>query len=572
MLISLNRIASYINLISPLSLRRSLFFVWFLLNVLQAVFTEIHADEAYYMLYGSNLAWGYYDHPPMVAVLVWLSSKLWLLGGNLSVRLMTVLLHTATIYIIYKTADIEKNRIGLFWFFLTGMSMTMLNVYGFMTTPDVPLLFFTSLFFFAYKMYLLSSSSNTQWGFALLLGVAVGCMLLSKYMGVLVVVFTVLSNPRLVLDKKMWVALLVGFTIFFPHLWWQYANGFPSFGYHLVGRSTGMNILYFLEYLPNQLLVFNPLLCCLMLYMSWRVRRVSDYYTRSLSWCIIGFICFFMLTSFRGHVEPHWTVAASVPALLLLSNRHLQSDLSNKNKLMIWRLSALMFVVIFAARIVLALNVLPVRIGLSGKQVRYDRIHEVCGDMPVVFSGSFQEPSLYMYFEGGQATVLSEIYSRRTQYDILEAEKTMQGQPVCVIAQLHDAQYYEYDGGGFYCYKARSLQAANRVGVNVKEMKFVDDSLYIKAEFSNSYSVDFNFEHEEFPISVFIVGHANGKLCPTVCVVDGPKVIPAGKTEDYSLACKCADWDKNKEGTELVVCLNNSWVMSQNSKPFKMIE
>ena len=42
--------------------------LWLGMNLFQAVFTEIMKDETYYFLYGQNLAWGYFDHPPMIAL------------------------------------------------------------------------------------------------------------------------------------------------------------------------------------------------------------------------------------------------------------------------------------------------------------------------------------------------------------------------------------------------------------------------------------------------------------------------------------------------------------------------
>ena len=42
--------------------------IWFIVNLLQGIFTEIQEDEAYYALYGEHLAWGYFDHPPMVGL------------------------------------------------------------------------------------------------------------------------------------------------------------------------------------------------------------------------------------------------------------------------------------------------------------------------------------------------------------------------------------------------------------------------------------------------------------------------------------------------------------------------
>ena len=70
-------------------------FIWFLVNLLQGIFTEIQEDEAYYALFGEHLAWGYYDHPPMVALMTFLSSHLF--KGYLSIRFLTVLLHGATV-------------------------------------------------------------------------------------------------------------------------------------------------------------------------------------------------------------------------------------------------------------------------------------------------------------------------------------------------------------------------------------------------------------------------------------------------------------------------------------------
>jgi len=55
--------------------------VWFLINLLQAIFMEVMSDESYYALFGKYLAWGFYDHPPMVALLTRLSSILF--NGNL---------------------------------------------------------------------------------------------------------------------------------------------------------------------------------------------------------------------------------------------------------------------------------------------------------------------------------------------------------------------------------------------------------------------------------------------------------------------------------------------------------
>ena len=81
--------------------------VWGILDLLCALFCEIHADEAYYRLYGQFLSWGYFDHPPMVGLMTALSGALIpttsLILKNLSVRLVTVLMHVATVYVVWRT-------------------------------------------------------------------------------------------------------------------------------------------------------------------------------------------------------------------------------------------------------------------------------------------------------------------------------------------------------------------------------------------------------------------------------------------------------------------------------------
>src|SRR5690242_17839290 len=46
------------------------FIFWLALNLVQAAFTELTSDEGYYWFYSRSLEWGYYDHPPFIALMV----------------------------------------------------------------------------------------------------------------------------------------------------------------------------------------------------------------------------------------------------------------------------------------------------------------------------------------------------------------------------------------------------------------------------------------------------------------------------------------------------------------------
>ena len=46
------------------------YFSWLMLNLIQSSFTGLLDDEAYYWVYSRFLDWGYFDHPPMVALMI----------------------------------------------------------------------------------------------------------------------------------------------------------------------------------------------------------------------------------------------------------------------------------------------------------------------------------------------------------------------------------------------------------------------------------------------------------------------------------------------------------------------
>ena len=402
--------------------------IWGVLDLLCALFCEIHADEAYYRLYGQFLDWGYFDHPPMVGLMTALSSAVVpttsLILKNLSVRLVTVLMHVGTVWIVWKTIEpsVISNQPSVFRFLLVAASMPMFCVYGFMTTPDAPLLFFAALFYYAYRRYV----NDPSWSMACLLGISMAGMLYSKYMVVLVILFALAGNWRLLTDKRAWAAVGIAAILMIPHLVWQFSHGWPSFTYHLVSRSTAYQALYTWEFIPNQWAVFNPIVWALMLWLGGRAIASAKPFKRSLGVTIIGFQVFFLLMSFRGHVEPHWTMVTSIPAIILLTEEE-----------GIWKRGVKIALgvcvgLIIVARVVLIMNVLSAQTGLAHKQEQMAVIHEEAQGLPVVFDGSFQAASLYRFYYDDQAVLVRNLYDRYTQFDLWHLERELLGKPACV--------------------------------------------------------------------------------------------------------------------------------------------
>ena len=459
-------------------------FIWFVINILQGIFTEILEDEAYYALYGEHLAWGYFDHPPMVGLMTFLSSIFF--SGSLGVRLFTIFASCLSLFVMWLIAinrpseastapsDLEPKNILLF--FIIAVSVVMFNIYGFITTPDAALILFSALFLLVYLRYL----NEKSWKNALLMGLFMALMVYSKYHAFLLLGLIVLSNLKLLKDGKFYVACLVALALLVPHILWQVHADFPSFRYHLSGRNEAFRWSYFLEYLPNQLLIFNPFTFGAVVYVLFKRNKTNlpridsrqhtshsgndmhgnIVFERGLKFILVGFFVFFWLMAFRGHVEPHWTIVCVLPMVVLLYRKALVDEKLRKyTKSFI--LPSLLLVLAFR---ILLLTPLADRYGYHGKEKQYKAIEQVAGDCPVVFRGSFQQPALYHYFTGKESSTLKSYYDRKTQYDLWQFDKPWIGQEVFVCGPVDGlSKEYQIDGVGVEGYLMQHYRSPNRL-------------------------------------------------------------------------------------------------------------
>ncbi len=236
--------------ITHVSIRNVFYTFWVMSLLLQACFTELIPDEAYYWLYSRTLDWGYFDHPPIVAVLIKAGDFLW--HNEFGVRLLSVVMSTLSIYCWEKIVQPKDLKL----FYLLIASIGILHFIGFLAIPDAPLLFTASLYLLLYKQYLTNKSLKNT----LLLGLIMAVMLMSKYHGVLIIAFTVLSNLKLLYQKSFWIASGTALALLIPHVIWQYTMSFPSLRYHLFERSSAdYHFTYTLEYIVSQMFVLARL-------------------------------------------------------------------------------------------------------------------------------------------------------------------------------------------------------------------------------------------------------------------------------------------------------------------------
>lgn len=401
----------------------SLFLVfWTALNLLQIYFTELTSDEGYYWFYAQHLQWGYYDHPPAVALLIKLGSAIF--PGEFGVRFFSVVLSATGLWLFFSLLpDEHKQKTKTFWVLLAA---PLLHYLTFLVFPDGPLIFFSLLFLVLYKRFLQKQNSAN----AVLLGLVIALMGYSKYHGVLVLLFTILANPKLLRSGLFYLSLLVAAFTFFPHLWWQYKEGFPTLKYHLSGRTGQWAFRHVGEYISQQIIAIGPGFIFLPF-----VCRANDVFERTLKAIIVGTFAFFLVSSCKAFVQFHWTSIALYPLLYFAVLYHNQP---RKEKLFPW-LVLPFAVLFFIARLLLMVPLIPATHAgedyYHGRKAWAKEIAAVAGNKPVFMPGNLREASLYSFYSGKLGVTLYNRPEKKSQYELWGYEDSLQGKDVLYVAK-----------------------------------------------------------------------------------------------------------------------------------------
>lgn len=398
--------------------------VFTMLNIIQAYSTQLIDDEAYYWVYSKFLAWGYYDHPPMIAVLIKIGYTFF--HNELGVRLLLVAISTGSIYLLEKIVAPTNKKL----FFAIILNIAALQFAGFIAVPDIPLLFFVVVYFYRYKKFAaLPNLQNT-----LLWGISMSLMLYSKYHGILIIFFTLISNPKLLTRWQIYIAGALGAALFLPHLLWQYNHGFPSVYYHLWDRNTSpYKIAFTTEYILGQIALAGPILGWLFL-AALTLYKPTQAIQRALQFSAIGFYLFFLLSSLHGRIEANWTIPA-LSCIAAIAYFYFVDKIKWHSTIYIAAIAS--FVLVSFVRLVLFTGIIDVTIPIF-KETRGNKewatsIQKAAAGKPVLFLNAYQSPSKYWFYTGDTGFAINTPAYRQNNFNIWDINKNYLGRDVALV-------------------------------------------------------------------------------------------------------------------------------------------
>lgn len=289
---------------------------------------ELTFDEAYYTLWSRDLAFGYLDHPPMVALFIRASTALFG-GSELGVRALSLAcvgalpaLIAFVAWRLFRSEDAAALAV-LMWI---GAPLVIAG--AIFVTPDAPLVLFWTLGLAA--LVELWRTGKARW--LLAMGLAFGLMSLSKFTaaffaaGAAVAFAATPSLRRWLRSPAPWAALALAAAVFSPFVAWNAAHGWATFAKQ-GGRAAanGFTPFYVVEFAASQILLMNPLVfaavAAAVAGVSWRAPaapRSAGEARRLLVATILPAAVYFLIHALHDRVQGNW-LAPLFPACAILA-------------------------------------------------------------------------------------------------------------------------------------------------------------------------------------------------------------------------------------------------------------
>ena len=304
--------------------RKSAYLIILLLAFFATLYNAIlpiHGDEAYYWMWSHELQTGYYDHPPMIAYMIYLTN--FISESEWGVRLVNVFSMSITsLYIFKLTALIDNKKSALTAVII--FSSVMLTHAGYIfTTPDSPLILFWSLtLYYSYRAIFIGKLKDY-----ILTGLFLGLMMISKYSAILfvltLIIFMLIKRRDLFLKPYMYLAAGIAVLVISPMLYWNYEREWISFMFQIGHGSSESYVIepwLILEYVSAQFGVFTPIFAWVLFYYLIKDRLYyKDDKLFFISLSVVVILLFFLYKSFYLTMNPNYGAPAYVGGAIILA-------------------------------------------------------------------------------------------------------------------------------------------------------------------------------------------------------------------------------------------------------------
>lgn len=370
---------------------KQLYFFLFIVAIVKIVFSfflELGNDESYYYTYAIQSQLNYFDHPPMVGILMRLTTFNLSFINDTTLRLGAIIACFISSVFIFKIGKLLYNEtVGWYATLIYNFSVYTTFIAGFFILPDSPQMPFwcASLYIMCNIIYANKEKNILQW---ILLGALIGLATLSKihalYLWAGFGLFILFYRTKWLLNWRLYIGFMVTLIFLLPILIWNIQNDFITYRFHSQ-RVTNTQIHFdsLLREITGEALYQNPIVFVLIIVSlvgiaSSKTKVKSEQLTIQnlrfktydsklpfLFFLSLPMIFLFWFISLRNDIFPHWSGPAYIPLFIIaavyLSNKT-QKKIPN-----IIKASAALICIAFVAITLLA-NFAPFNLGSQDKE------------------------------------------------------------------------------------------------------------------------------------------------------------------------------------------------------------
>ena len=276
--------------------------------------TELIPDEAYYWNYAQHMDLSFYDHPPLVAWLIWLGTAV---AGDteFGVRIGAFLCGLITMGFLYALAQnlYDKSTAIRTALLLAILPFTFAT--GFLMTTDAPVMAAWAATLYYMERALIANRSSAWLG----MGIAFGLGILSKYtlglLGIAALLFAIVDPAarRWLIRPHPYLAALLALLLFSPVIIWNLEHHWSSIVFQSSRvRGVGDDLFSLHLMLVDLLVLLSPvgLAAALWALLPKNQPNGSEMaHRRKLFVCIftgVPLVIFIVLSMFDS-LRFHWT-------------------------------------------------------------------------------------------------------------------------------------------------------------------------------------------------------------------------------------------------------------------------
>jgi 4-amino-4-deoxy-L-arabinose transferase-like glycosyltransferase len=316
-----------------------------ILRILLASNLELSNTEVYYWVFSNKLEWNYFDHPPIVAWLIRLSTLNNFLHTEIAVRVGAIICAATCTILIYQIGtSLDNERTG--WFaavFYTGTIYGSISA-GTFIIPDSPQM----VCWFAGILILcqLVNASDEEPGKIkkwVIFGILAGLCVMSKLHGIFlcigVIMYASFVNRRWLKQPGLYISLAITCVVASPILIWNIQHHFVTYTFHSqrITINSGIHPVNFITQLLGVILLYNPVSFYLLVKNLMRIATgkfpIKSNALFLLLFCSMPLVSVLLIVSLFRETYAHWP-GPGYSTLLLLPAIGLSNQVKSKTKKM----------------------------------------------------------------------------------------------------------------------------------------------------------------------------------------------------------------------------------------------